>query len=138
MNSFEHYLYDVIPRGSVVGVLFPKSILVDVLPRVAKEKNAKVFCLGSVEAQKKFAREGVLVDRSDGVDVFLTEPAGVCSDGMWVLPSEARLLSQNEVIAVVPLSAVRSDVPAEFDLVPARKVLTEKGLCAPDCLDELI
>ncbi|RJQ18673.1 hypothetical protein C4580_06265 [Candidatus Woesearchaeota archaeon] len=130
LKAIAYHLAKVLPRGGVVGVVYPKGIAEEILAGVAKERNCRIRCFGA--SQKlclQLQREGVLEVREDvPIDVFLTEPDGFGPNGAWVRPNESELLVSLPVVGFGSVLQWSQQTPKSHDLVPLKGVVSEKGV----------
>lgn len=129
-NSYalEYHLSNAIPKGSVIGALFPKKLLSKLLPIVAKEKNARVIVIGNKEIIPSLIKAGVLFEGKAVPDIFIGEPAGFSKEGVFVSPEETQDWLNNDVLAVCSALQWSSISPAKLDSIPAQKVVSELGV----------
>ena len=116
IDFFAFNLQWLIHRGSVVSLLFPVKLV-----SIAKHVDHGRFL--------SFGRAVGLPVTSDPfkADFVLGEPVYFNEHGFCVHHSQSKFWSE-EVIGVASLSQYSDVVPSDCDLVPGRKVLTEKGV----------
>ena len=138
LNAISYHLDSAIPRGSIICAHYPKGILGNVLPVIAKEKNCKIISVhGTKQATAEFLKADLLINAPiTEADVFLTEPGGFSADGALVLPHEK--LPHTEFIAVGSILQWTDQRPASHDLCTVSKIITEIGIYKPEQLKKEI
>ncbi len=112
LYAIAHYLEQVIPKGGVVCVIHPKSILQNILPKLAQRKRCEIITY----------KQGV------EADLYLTEPEGFSRNGAIVLPEEAKLIKQFETTAVGSIAQWTDKPNSKHDCVRTARTVTEIGV----------
>lgn len=137
--ALSYYIEKVIPRGGVVYVLFPKTILAKLLPPIAEKKNCKVIPLyGSHEAALKLIKTGTYSRKAAEPDIILAEPDGFTYGGALFKPEETKLVKGLPLVCVGSSKQWSSIRPATHDLVPVQKIVSENGIHTPEQIEEFI
>ena len=134
--ALEYNLSHLLPEGSTVCVLYPKSILTKILPSIAKEKKLRVILVGSNAQLIGALIHANLLAPNGEPDVFIGEPAGFSTHGVFVLPEESEVWRNNQVIAVGTALQFSAHRPAKFDMVSAFKVISELGVLPYELFSE--
>lgn len=125
--AIAYHLESVIPRGGVVEVVSPKSVLCSVLPQIAKLKGARVFLKGA-SGESRAAFKDVLVDDPGFSDLTLAEPDAFVPGGALVNPSESSFLAKKSVVGVGSVLQQTSRNPSSHDFIELKKRVTENGI----------
>jgi len=128
LYAISYYLEQILPKGGIAHVYFPKEILGAILPAIAKEKNCKIVSIGGTkQATQELIKAGVIAESHEEPDVILVEPDGMTADGILLKPEEAKQLKE-DAIAVGSISKWASKCPASHDIVQVSKTITEHGI----------
>lgn len=130
--AIKYYLEREIPNNSTIGLISPKTILLEVLPEIAKRKHCKVALFG---AQGEIARAfHDMLSPSTECDVYICEPELFNPEGAMAHPTELEHLagriseqSKTTIIGVGCSLQITDDKPAHLDFIPLTKIVTEKG-----------
>lgn len=125
--ALAYHLEGVIPKGGVVEVVNPKSVLCSLLPRIARERGARVVLRGaSFEARAAF--KDVSVADPGFSDLTLAEPDAFVPGGALVSPSESQFFEKKSVVGVGSVLQQTSRNPASHDFIELKKRVTENGI----------
>ncbi len=128
--ALSYYLEKVIPRGGVVYVLFPKTILAKLLPPIAEKKNCKVITLYGSHEATLYSRKAA------EPDIILAEPDGFTYGGALFKPEETKLVKGLPLVCIGSSKQWSSIRPATHDLVPVQKIVSENGIHTPEQIEE--
>ena len=116
-------LEKMLPKGGVVWVLFPKTILRQLLPAIAAKKKCKVISIhGTKEAAMGLLKARVLGNGVPIPDLLLTEPDGFTPGGAFFQPNEAKMLEGLELVGIGSAFQRTSRLPATHDICRFQKL----------------
>lgn len=128
LHKFAYYLHSLIPKGSHVFFISPKSILLKSIPLINKRFLGFVVN-GYVPGLKT-------VDRIENADIIIGEPHSFTHDGVIVHNSESRHWSSS-CTAVIPSFRKCSKSLLSYDLVSCKNVIFENGIYSLDHLSHI-
>src|SRR3989344_3580600 len=125
--AISFHLQKLIPKGGIVEVVNPKSVLCSLLPGILRSRKARVILKqSSSEARTAFA--DVLVENTGFSDIVLAEPDAFVPGGALVNPSESSLLENRHVVGVGSILQITGKNPASHDFIEFQKRVTENGI----------
>jgi len=133
--AISYHLERAIPKGGVVCAFFPKSILAQILPKIAKEKNCKVISVnGTRKATTALMAAGVIDNQTkvEDADIYITEPNGFTPGGALATPEEEKVLKNFDVIGVGSYFQATKRLPADHDFIKLTKIISELGIHSPE------
>jgi len=126
--ALEFYLNQIVPRGGIVQAIYPKSILAKLLPKVAKERNAKIVVAGRNEFFPQLMKSGLVLNVPAEPDVYIGEPEAFSEHGVFISPHETEEWVHPSVVAIGRQHQWADEHRARFDIVPVKKVVSELGI----------
>ena len=137
--ALSYHLEKAIPRGSVIYALFPKTILGQLLPPIAKKKNCTVISFyGTHEATLNLLKTGKYDKSLPEPDIILTEPDGFALGGALFKPEETKIVNGLPLVCIGSSHQWMPILPATHDLVQVQKIISEHGIHTPEQIEEII
>ncbi len=129
------FLESSVPKGGLIGVVFPKSVLGKILPVIAERKKCSVVYLGDAQGFSPFSKFSVSGKSLYDADVIFAEPSFFTHQGGFFLPSEAEKISSLPLVGVGAGNFI-SNNPSDLDFVHLEKTITDLGVFTPDTFAE--
>ncbi len=127
-ERMKYYLSQIVPKGGIVCAVYPKGLLLRLLPEVAEEKNALIRVIGVTPEARELAASSRVVNEPIEPDVYVGEPVAFSKQGVAVLPSETEEWVRHDVVAVSVSERQIETIPAQCDAVMVRKLVSDKGI----------
>lgn len=136
-DSLKYYLDQAIPKGSIICAIYPKKILTELLPQIAKEKHCKIINIyGTKELTRTLLKTNLLAAENQKPDLFITEPDALTPGGALVKPNELSSLQDKKLIGITTTQQWTNEKPETHDYIPLHLTITELGIHTPENLDE--